>query len=145
MSNIITVFFITVHIAPFLFIRSGHSLASFLFAVAFILCSAVSYSAEIKNITGKVTKVQLMGKSYQQYSTAGEAIAFIYVDALPAACGSVEDYKRVAITSNHPAFNIVFSGALAAKAKGDDVRMHYVEECTQWNGNAWDFSIMTIL
>ena len=33
MSNIITVFFITVHIAPFLFIRSGHSLASFLFVI----------------------------------------------------------------------------------------------------------------
>ena len=113
--------------------------------VAFILFSAISYSAEIKNVTGKITKVQLMGKNYQQYNTAGEAIAFVYLDTLPAACGSVEGYKRIAITSSHPAFDMVISGAFAAKATGDDVRIHYVEECTQWNGNAWDFSIMTIL
>lgn len=115
--------------------------------ILIILClsSIQVFAAPLKNVTGKVTKLQLMGQNYSAYSTSGKAIAFIHMDALPASCGNASDFKRVAITSDHPAFNVVVSAALAAKASGADVQLFYLEECTLWNSNAWDFGIINIL
>jgi len=108
-----------------------------------LFCSS-TIGAEIKNVTGVIDKVQLMGKNYSSYSTEGEAIVFIHMEALPESCGNTSGFKRVAITSNHPAFNVVVSTALAAKASGAAVQMFYVEECTLWNSNAWDFAIISM-
>ena len=104
-----------------------------------------AYSAPLKSVTGTINKVQIQSKNYTSYSTSGEAIVFIHMDELPIACGNVGGYRRVAITSNHPAFNAVVSGALAAKASQAQVHMFYLEECTLWNQNAWDISIFNIL
>ena len=114
----------------------------------FVLLAFLSSSnlvAEVKNVTGKITEVQLQSKNYTTYSTAGEAIAFIWMDELPASCGNSSNFKRVAITSEHPAFNIVVSASLAAKAADQTVQIFYVDQCTLWNNNAWDFSIFKTL
>lgn len=110
-------------------------------AILFFIFSVVSH-AEIKSVTGIIDKVQVMGTNYQKYSTEGVAIAFIHMDELPLACKNTT-YRRVAITSGHPAFQVVVSTALAAKAAGQSVELFYVDECTLWNNNAWDFSVIT--
>lgn len=114
-------------------------------AVVLGLVSAYAYSAPLKDVTGTINKVQIQSKNYASYSTSGEAIVFIHMDALPVACGNTGGYRRVAITSNHPAFNAIVSAALAAKASQAKVHMFYLEECTLWNNNAWDISIFNIL
>lgn len=109
------------------------------------LLSINVFGADIRDAVGTIDKVQLMGKNYASYSTAGEAIAFIHMEALPASCDNSNGFKRVAITSDHPAFNVVVSTALAAKASGATVQIHYLAECTLWNTNAWDFAIINIM
>lgn len=116
-----------------------------LFALLVVLFGTNSvYAGDIKNVSGKVTKVQLMGTHYLPYSTAGEAIAFIYMDELPVACDNSNAFRRVAITSSHPAFNMVVSTALAAKSSGASIDLHYLNVCTLWNSNAWDFAIINL-
>lgn len=97
-----------------------------------------------KSVTGKITQVQLLGQNYSSYSTAGKAVALLYMDELPEACGH-SSYRRVGITSDHPAFQIVVSAAMAAKISGQSVQMHYIDTCTVWNSNAWDFSILKLI
>lgn len=112
----------------------------------FLFCvSSVSYAAPIKNVIGKIDKVQVMGMNYFSYSSEGQAIAFIHMENLPPACDNTGGFKRVAITSDHPAFDAVVSMAMAAKAADRDVHIHYLEECTLWNNNAWDFTILHML
>lgn len=110
-----------------------------------ILCTGNAYSASLRNVTGKIHKVQILGINYQAYSTSGEAIVFIHMNSLPISCGNSNGFRRVAITSNHPAYNAVLSAALSAKASEKSVMIHYLEECTLWNANAWDFSMITVL
>lgn len=117
----------------------------FLFSTILMALSTQAFAAATKNVTGTINKVQIMGKNYTSYSTAGEAIVFIHMDALPASCGNASDFRRVAITSDHPAYNAVVSAALAAKASQASVHMFYLEECTLWNNNAWDFMMINIL
>lgn len=107
------------------------------------LCSCNS-SAAVKSVTGKVTQIQLLGRNYSAYSTAGDAVAMIYLDELPEACGH-SGYRRVGITSDHPAFQVVVSAAMAAKISGQSVQLHYVDSCTVWNSNAWDFAILKLI
>ncbi|WNO10590.1 hypothetical protein [Teredinibacter sp. KSP-S5-2] len=114
-----------------------------LFTVLSVL-SVMSNAADRKNVVGTIKKIQFMGKNYTSYSTSGEAIAFIYMDELPVSCGNTNGFRRVAITSEHPAYSAVVSAALAAKASGQVVDMHYLDECTLWNSNAWDFSIIML-
>lgn len=105
--------------------------------------SSITLGAPIKSVIGSIDKVQMMGKNYAAYNTSGDAIAFIHMSVLPIACGNANSFRRVAITSSHPAFEIVISAALAAKVSGKDIELHYLEECTLWNNNAWDFAIIT--
>ncbi len=98
--------------------------------------------ADVLNATGTIDKVQLMGTEYESYSTSGKAIVFIHMSELPKSCD--RDYRRVAITSDHPAFQVVVSSALAAKAAGQRVTLYYIDECTLWNSNAWDFSMIHV-
>lgn len=109
-----------------------------------LLCWTACASAAMKSVTGKVTQIQLMGRNYSSYNTEGDAIAFIYVDELPTACGH-EGYHRVGITSEHPAFQVVLSAAMAAKISGQAVQVHYIDTCTVWNSNAWDFAILKLI
>lgn len=115
-----------------------------LVTISLFMVAVATQAADIKNVSGTVSKVQLMGMNYTSYNTSGNAIAFIYMEALPDSCGNPNGFKRVAITSDHPAYNAVISGALAAKASDQTVKMHYIEDCTLWNNNAWDFAIMTV-
>ena len=71
--------------------------------------------AGTKSVTGKITQIQLMSKNHANYTTSGETIAFIYMNEFPIACENSGGFRRVAITSNHPAFNVVVSSALAQK------------------------------
>lgn len=114
-------------------------IGSFFFFATWGMCVL----AATKSVTGKVTQIQLLSKNYSTYSTAGEAIAFIYSDELPPACSST--YRRVGITSSHPAFQVVVSAAMAAQISGQSVRIHYVDKCTVWNSNAWDFSMFWLV
>ena len=113
--------------------------------LALMMLSPLVFSAPMKNVTGTINKVQIMGKNYQTYSTQGEAIVFIHMNALPPSCANTNGYRRIAITSDHPAFNSVLSAALAAKASGDSVQIFYLEECTLWNQNAWDFVMINLI
>lgn len=113
----------------------------YLFFIFVLMFSNLAYSAPVKKVTGTIDKIQLMNTNYQSYSTNGKAIAFIHMSELPPSCGNSGNFRRVAITSDHPAFNVVVSAALAAKAANQQVEMHYLEECTLWNSNAWDFAM----
>lgn len=114
-----------------------------------ILCLFLIFStdafAAIESVTGTIKAVKLMGKNYDPYSTAGEAIVFIDMDELPVACGNSSSYRRVAMGSDHPAFDVVVSAALAAKAAALPVTMVFVEECTVWSSpNAWDLAMIQV-
>jgi len=98
--------------------------------------------AEMKHVVGKIAKVQIMGRKYEPYSTEGTAITFIHMDVLPSSCGS--EFKRVAITSDHPAYKEIISAALAAKLSNASVDMYYLDACTLWNNNAWDFAMFIL-
>ncbi|KDM89869.1 hypothetical protein [Photobacterium galatheae] len=115
----------------------------YILTAIFSILSLNVYAANMKSVVGTIDQVQVMGKNYETYTTNGEAIAFIHMDELPVSCNNPGKYKRVAITSNHPAFNIVVSTALAAKAANQKVELYYLDECTLWNSNAWDFAILT--
>lgn len=112
--------------------------------ISLILICGSAFSAPVKLVTGTVNKVQLMGQNYTSYTTSGEAIVFIHMDALPLSCENTNGYRRVAITSDHPAFDVVVSTALSAKVSGATVDMFYLEECTLWFSNAWDFAIINL-
>ena len=114
--------------------------------IALFLLGAVTFfsytasAAELKSATGTISKVQVLGENFYSYSTAGDAVVVIHMDELPLSCGST--FRRVVITSSHPAFQVAVSTALAAKAAGQIVELYYVEECTAWQNNAWDFSMI---
>ena len=117
----------------------------FKFCILFIpLCWPMQTLAAMKQVTGKVTQIQLMSRNYSTYSTTGDAVAMIYMDELPDACGH-SGYRRVGITSDHPAFQVVLSAAMAAKISGQTVQMHYIDTCTVWNSNVWDFAILKLI
>lgn len=102
-------------------------------------------AAERVSITGLISKVQIMGVTTNPYTVSGDAIAMIYSDSLPNACASTgSNRNRVAISSNHPAFSIVVSAALAAKLSGQTVQLSYLTECTLPGNPAWDFAILTL-
>jgi hypothetical protein len=105
--------------------------------------SSITLGAPMKSVVDSIDKVQVMGENYTSYNTSGEAIAFIHMSALPIACENTNSFRRVALTSSHPAFEVVISTALAAKASGNYIELHYLEECTLWNNNAWDFAIIS--
>lgn len=113
-------------------------------AMLLFLCWCAYASAAMKSVTGKVTQIQLMGRNYSSYSTTGDAVALIYMDELPEVCGH-SGYRRVGITSSHPAFQVVISAAMAAKLSGQSIQMHYIDTCTGWNSNAWDFAILKLI
>lgn len=88
------------------------------------LLPSILFAANIKTTTGTIDKIQLMGVNYKAYNTNGQAIAFIYMKTLPVSCDNGNGFRRVAITSDHPAFNAVISSALAAKAANQSVRLN---------------------
>ena len=117
---------------------------SVIISLCILIFSHQAISAGIKTVSGTINRVQVMGTNYPQNNTAGEAIAFIYMDNFPISCGNAANQKRVAITSSHPAFSAVLSSALAAKATQQTVKIDYYEECTLWN-KAWDFAVFNTI
>ncbi|WP_020411139.1 hypothetical protein [Microbulbifer variabilis] len=119
----------------------------YIFSALFVFATVVQ-AAEIKTTSGTINKIQFMSMDLTSYSASvgenAKSIALIHMDALPASCGNANGFQRVAITSDHPSYNSVVSGALAAKASGQTVEMRYFEECTLWSNSAWDFAILTV-
>ncbi|WKD48970.1 hypothetical protein [Microbulbifer spongiae] len=114
----------------------------YIVSVLFMLAINV-HAADMKTVSGTINSIQFMGDDPSSYSTTGNAIALIHMDALPVSCDNSNGFRRVAITSDHPAYNSVVSGALASKASGQTVQLYYVEECTL-RSSAWDFAILFI-
>jgi len=99
-------------------------------------------TAEVEtHVTGKVTQILTHTKARNPYDVTKMGVVFLYIENLPGACET--NTKRVAITSDHPLFEIVSSIALSAQAQDKNVLIGYLEACTQ-NSSAWDFSYIRI-
>lgn len=101
----------------------------YLVLLASIVFVTFAYAARI-TVVGDIEKIQVNGETFIPYSASGNAIAFIYMDELPAPCDGNAALKRVAITSNHPAYDTVISLALAAYATKTQVSLSYLDSCT---------------
>jgi len=75
--------------------------------------------AEIKQIKGEVTDIDLFAKTPSKYDVNDVGLAAIYInspDLLPG-CGNSGE-KRVIISTDHPLYQSVISLALTAKTTG---------------------------
>lgn len=93
--------------------------------------------------TGKVSKIMVLPKTYQSYSTTTESLTMIFVEGLPKSCNQENGMARVAIGTNHSAHNTALALALSAHASGKTVKIAYLNSCTL-RSNAWDFSYLYI-
>lgn len=114
----------------------------YLVLLASIVCAQISFAARI-HITGDIDNIQINGQNFDPYSPTGNAVLFIWMDELPIACGNSNGFKRMVITSDHPAYQSVLSIALTAQATQKPVTVSYIDECTQWS-SAWDFATLKI-
>lgn len=117
---------------------------NFVLAVFLFLQSTTAFSATSSSV-GYIDEVQIMGSHYKTYSVAGHAIAFIFMSELPVACGNSSGIRRVAVGSDHPAFNVLVSTALSAKAAQQRVKLYYVNDSCSVFSSAWDFAILRVL
>ena len=108
-----------------------------LFTLFLILAGPINSYAATRSMEGTIDKVQFVAKDHVNYTTNTVGMAFIHMSELPNSCGDA-NYQRVVITTGHPLFNAVVSGALAAKATKSTVTIIYNDVCTIWS-NAWDF------
>lgn len=98
-------------------------------------------SAEVVQVSGKVKEVWLFSENYQTYSPSNVGLAIIYMDTLAGACGT--NYRRVAISTDHPLYQSVVSTALTAKTTDASIEIWHLDTCTIRN-NAWDFGLLKL-
>ena len=109
--------------------------------VILLISLSLNYSAFAITVSGNVTKLRMFKSDYQTYLGGGVGILTFYVDTLSGACGSNE--KRIAISTDHPLYETVFSTVLAAKVSGTSITVNHLETCSQ-RGSTWDFGILDL-
>lgn len=108
---------------------------------ALTLTAAESVSAG--EVVGRVTKVTFHLDNWNILNYNDQAMAHIYVEGLPAACGTAGN-TRVVISNRNPLYNTVVGAALAAQARGAQIRAVYLDSCTVRAGS-WDLLMLEVL
>ena len=93
--------------------------------------------------TGKVQKIDLHGKSWQNYNPNDKGVLSLYIEGMPKSCDQTNGLGRVVIETDHPLFESVFSVALAAKLSDKNVYVHYLNSCNT-RSSAWDFGFLSL-
>lgn len=116
---------------------------NYLKALLMLVCGflPVTVYSEVHRVTGKVTRIVTFSKSYSTYSETSPGLTAIYVEGLPAGCGSGS--ARVVIGVDHPVYQTAIALALTAYTTKQDVSLDYVDTCTQRSGS-WDFAYITL-
>jgi hypothetical protein len=92
--------------------------------------------------TGKITQVTICAENFTDTSNYGMGLMYIFMNELPPAPGN--DYRCVAVMSNHPAFSEILQVAIGAQARAATVELTYLDS-HNIKSNAWDFGVLNQL
>lgn len=92
-------------------------------------------------VTGKITQITIGAENWDSTSSFGRGLLTIYMAQLPPSPGP-DQYRRVAITSDHPAYKEIALIASAAKSANGDVTLTYLQSHAT-RANSWDFGVLT--
>ena len=92
--------------------------------------------------TGRLTRVTICAENWDNTTNFGKGLLCLYMKELPPSPGA-DQYKRVAITSDHPAFAQIVNAATSAQSRGATVELAYLESHNT-RANSWDFGVLNV-
>ena len=118
-----------------------------MFVLLFILPAANAANLQ-GTVTGNVTEVTIHLSSWTSMDYDQPAVAHIYVTGLPPANLGINGcagngFRRVAISSDNPAYDSVVRTALTARSTGQRVKVLFLDSCSV-RYNSWDLGVITI-
>ena len=112
-----------------------------------LLCAAlVASSVSVAcagEVVGRITRISFHLDNWNALNYNDAALAQIYIEGLPAACG-VSGNFRVVIANQNPLYSSIVAAAMAAQARGAQVRATYLNSCAVRAGS-WDLVILELL
>ena len=98
-------------------------------------------SSILVDAKGKIISLDICSNNWGNPEDIGPAVFFIYMNEIPAHSSG---YKRVVISSNHPAYKEIVALAIKAYENQWDVRL-FVLNSSIIRSNSWDFGILSII
>ena len=108
------------------------------FILSFLSFLAMTANAGV--VTGKISRITIHGDNWGTYTRDQEGVAMFYMNSVPPACG--DGARRVVISTGHPSYEAALSIAMSAQARGTNVEINYLENCSV-RGGAWTFGVIS--